>query len=110
MTRRISSSRPMTGSSLPCGGELGQIAAVFLQRFVGRFGILGRDALVAADFLQRPHQAVAGDAEFLEDSAGEPSVVARHGEQQVLDGDVFVFEAFGLVLGLRKELVRRPVT
>ena len=36
MTRRISSSRPMTGSSLPWRGELGQVAAVLLERLVGR--------------------------------------------------------------------------
>ena len=34
MTRRISSSRPMTGSSLPGPGLLGQVAAVLLERLV----------------------------------------------------------------------------
>jgi MFS family permease len=35
MVRRISSSRPMTGSSLPSRAGLGQVAGVLLQRVVG---------------------------------------------------------------------------
>ena len=35
MTRRISSSRPMTGSSLPCWASVGEVAAVLLERLVG---------------------------------------------------------------------------
>jgi hypothetical protein len=38
MTRRISSSRPITGSSLPLARQLGQIAAVLLERLVGALG------------------------------------------------------------------------
>ena len=104
MTRRISSSRPMTGSSLPCRGQLGQVAAVAFQGLVGRFGVLRGDALVAAHFLQRRHQPVAGDAELLEQPAGRAAVVG-HGQQQVLDGDVLVLEALGLVLGLGEQPV-----
>ena len=40
MTRRISSSRPMTGSSLPCAGVLGEVAAVPLERLVLLLGVL----------------------------------------------------------------------
>ena len=36
MTRRISSSRPMTGSSDALAGRIGQVAAVLLERLVGR--------------------------------------------------------------------------
>ena len=49
MTRRISSSRPMTGSSLPARAVLGQVAAVALERLVGRLGMLRGDALAALD-------------------------------------------------------------
>ena len=59
MTRRISSSRPMTGSSLPLRGELGEVAAVLLERLVGRLGILRRDALVAAHLLEGLHELLA---------------------------------------------------
>ena len=40
MTRRISSSRPMTGSSLPWRRQLRQVAAILLQSLVGRFRVL----------------------------------------------------------------------
>ena len=53
-------------------GELGEIAAVFFEGFVGGFGILRGDALAAADLLQGPHQALARDAEFPEQLAGDP--------------------------------------
>ena len=39
--------------------QLGQIAAVFFERFVGRLGILRGHALRPANFLQRPHQPLA---------------------------------------------------
>ena len=39
MTRRISSSRPMTGSSVAALGGLGQVAAVLLQRLVLVLGV-----------------------------------------------------------------------
>ena len=42
MTRRISSSRPMTGSSLPCSARLGEVAAELLQRLVLVLGRSGR--------------------------------------------------------------------
>ena len=42
ITRRISSSRPITGSSLPALGELGQVAAELLERLVGALGVLAR--------------------------------------------------------------------
>ena len=48
MTRRISSSRPITGSRRCCAGELGEVAAVALERLVLALGALIGDALVAA--------------------------------------------------------------
>ena len=85
-------------------GQLGQVAAVLFQGLVGGFGILRGDALAAADFAQRLHQPVAGDAELLEKLAGGAAVVDR-GQQQVLDGDVLVLELLGLVLGFGEQLV-----
>ena len=38
ITRRISASRPMTGSSLPSRGQCGQIAAVLFQRAIAALG------------------------------------------------------------------------
>ena len=45
MTRRISSSRPMTGSSDALLGRIGQVAAVLREGLVGRLGVLARHAL-----------------------------------------------------------------
>ena len=49
MTRRISSSRPMTGSSLPWRASVGEIAGVLLQRLELGLGLGVGDALRAAD-------------------------------------------------------------
>ena len=43
-------------------GRLGQVAAIFLESFVGGLGILRGDTLRSANFLKHAHQAVAGDA------------------------------------------------
>ena len=45
---------------LALGGQLGQVAAVFFQGFVGRLGVLRGDALMAAHFLQGGHEAGRG--------------------------------------------------
>ena len=94
----------MTGSSLPWRGELGEVAAVALQGLVGAFRRGGGDALVAADLLHGLHEALAGEAELLEQAAGR-AAVAGHGQEQVLDRDVVVLEAAGLVFGLGQEAV-----
>ena len=60
MTRRISSSRPMTGSSLPRAGLGGQVAAVLLERLVRPLGVRRRHALAAADALRAPGGAPRG--------------------------------------------------
>ena len=69
MTRRISSSRPITGSTLPAAASLSQVAAIFFQRLIGRLGIRRGHALVAADLLQHAHQLVDGQAGFAQDLA-----------------------------------------
>ena len=48
ITRRISSSRPMTGSSLPLLGGLGEVAAVLLERLVLVLRVLVGHAVRAA--------------------------------------------------------------
>ncbi len=66
-------------------GELGQVAAELLEGLVGALGILGRDSLAAADFLQPLEQRVARDG------------VER--EQEMLGRDELVLELAHLVLG-----------
>ena len=53
-TRRISASRPMTGSSLPGRGVGDQVAAVLLQRLVGDLRHRRGHPLVAADRWSAP--------------------------------------------------------
>src|SRR5262249_37816777 len=48
---------------LSLAGELREIAAVLLERLVGRLRIRRGDALVAADLLESLHQPLAGEAE-----------------------------------------------
>ena len=63
MTRRISESRPMTGSILPSRALRGQVDAVLLQRLVGLLGVGGGDpAVAAADGRERGDQVVLGGA------------------------------------------------
>ena len=80
--------------------QLGQIAAVFLERFVGCFGILRGHALAAPDLLQRPHHAIAGDAEVFED------FLFGRRQQHMLDGDVVVLEPLGLVFGAVQQVLQ----
>ena len=87
------------------GGELGQVAAVAFESFVGGFGILRCDALAAADFLERLHEAFASKALLLEYPAGR-TLVASHGDQHVFDGDEVIFEALGFVFGFREQAVQ----
>jgi hypothetical protein len=51
MVRRISSSRPMTGSSLPTQCARGQIDGVLLERTALLLGLRIIDRLAAADLL-----------------------------------------------------------
>ena len=81
-------------------GRLGQIAAVFFESFVGGLGILRGDALRSANFLKHAHQAVAGDAEILED------FFVGGGQDDVFDGDVLVLEALGFVLRRGQQLLQ----
>ena len=57
-TRRISLSRPMTGSSLPSSASAGEVDGVLLERLVGRLGVLGGDPRGAAHPGQRTAQRV----------------------------------------------------
>ena len=86
-------------------GQLGQVAAIAFECFIGGFGILRRDPLAAAHFLQRLHEAVASEAELLEDSARGAAIVGSC-QQQMLHGDVVILEPFGLVFRLRKQTVQ----
>ena len=85
-------------------GERGQVAAVLLQRLVGRLGRRARDPLAAADLLQRCVDPVARDAEPPQDLPGRARLrVVGERQQEVLGRDVVVLEP----LGLRAARLRR---
>ena len=57
IVRRISSSRPMTGSSLPLRACVDEVAAILLERLVGCLGCRAGHALAAAHLRQRLEEA-----------------------------------------------------
>ena len=60
--------------------------------------------MAAAHVLESADQAGAIDAEFLEDLAGGPRVVA-HGQQEMFDGNKIILQAFGFILGLAEQAI-----
>ena len=100
MTRRISASRPMIGSSLPAACLVDQVDTVLVERLIGDLGRIGGDALVAAHLAQGVEQA--GSASTPNSASRRPAGVAPfgdQGEQQMLDRDELVLELLGLVGG-----------
>ena len=98
MTRRISSSRPITGIELAGPRLGGQVAAVLLEGLVGRFGVGRGDPLAAAHALERLEDRLPAGAVALEEGL---RLAAGFGdaEEQVLGRDVFVGQPAGLFLG-----------
>ncbi len=84
--------------------ELGEIAAVALQRLVAVLGVPVVDALVPPDLLEHAQQRIAADA-------GAPQHLGRRRlrvderEQQVLGRDVLVLERLGLAQRLLEDAV-----
>ena len=64
IARRISSSRPITGSSLPMAGALGQVEAVFLERFALAFGFGAVDASGRRARRRSPLRATCASGRF----------------------------------------------
>ena len=60
MTRRISSSRPMTGSILPSRAALGEVPPVLLEGLELVLGVLAGDAVAAPDLARGPRAAPRG--------------------------------------------------
>ena len=89
---------------LAFAGRLGEIAAVFLQRFIGAFRVLIRHPLTAAHGLHRLLELVGIGAGLGEQLLGA-TIVDRQGEHQVLNGDEAVFVGFTQGIGLVQHLV-----
>ena len=97
MVRRISSSRPITGSSLPCVGALGQVDRVLLERLPALLGIRVVDLLAAANLLDGLLERALDDADIAQQLA-ERALVLERGQHEELARDV-------LVAALLRELV-----
>ncbi len=87
MVRRISSSRPITGSSLPSAGGRGQVAGVLLQRVVAVLGGRRGGGAALAHLLDRPVQRLGGDAGVGQHPRRRRAGGERQRQQQPLGGD-----------------------
>ena len=99
MTRRISSSRPITGSILP--RRAASVRSLCTSRAPGTC-LRGRDRSRAdchARCAERLEQLLVVEAGFVEQSL-KVFVGAGAGQQEMLGGDVIILERLGFVLGL----------
>ena len=101
MTRSISVSRPMTGSSLSARAASVRLtpSSSTVGVLLARLRLLGRSrgAALAQDADDLVADLVQVDAQALEDAGGDPLALADEAQQQVLRADVVVAEAAGLV-------------
>ena len=103
MTRSISFSLPMTGSSFPARAASVRLMPELVdgRGLAGALRLRGRAGGRA--LRQDPDDLVADlvevDPERLEDTGGDPLALADEAEEQVLRADVVVAEAAGLVDG-----------
>ena len=107
MTRRISSSRPMTGIELAAAGQFGQVLGVFFQGLELAFGILVGDALRPAHRGERLENGVVRRAQGDQRIARRIALEMGHAQQQMLGRNVLVLEVRGLAKGLVERLVER---
>ena len=101
MTRSISFSRPMTGSSLPARASSVRLMPELVDGggLAGALGLLGgaRRRALRQDADDLVADLVEVDAEALEDARRDALALADEAEQQVLGADVVVAQAAGLV-------------
>ena len=88
-------------------GGFGEVVGVALESLVFGLGILIGDALRAADGDEGLEDGVVAGAGLFEKLAGGIAAFLGDGEQEVLGGDEFVFEANGFVEGALHDLVER---
>ena len=99
MVRRISSSRPITGSSLPSRAACGEVARIFLQRVIGVLGRGGVGGAALAQRLMAAFSVLRRDAGLGQRLAGLGVLLDREREQQPLDRDEAVAGLLGGLLG-----------
>ena len=81
---------------LAAARELGEVAAVLLERLVFRFGILIGDALRPSHLREHLENAILRDAVLLQDARRDAApAFADDAEQQMLGADELVLQALG---------------
>jgi hypothetical protein len=90
---------------LPCLGH--EVHTIFFQGLIGRLRISARHALMPTHCRQRCQEAIACDAKLLQ----QPSRHSRRsfvnqGQRDMLNRDVLVFQTFGFVFSLDKQLLQ----
>ncbi len=84
---------------LALAGQLGQVARVFLQRAVAGFGLRVGHPLAAAHLLDGVVDPLSGDPSTFQQSGSRGAALAQDGQEDVLGGDVLVFQPVGLFVG-----------
>ena len=87
-------------------GQLGQIAAVLFERFVGGLRVLAGHPLAARALPAAPASAVRALSPNSRSRRPEAPAVVRQGEQDVLHRDELVFHPLGFVFGLGEQLLQ----
>ena len=89
------------GFELVLAGELCQIGAVLFEGFVGIFGVVALDVLIAAHLLHALQKALFGEPEALEKVQKTALAAVKEAQKEMFDGDVVVLhalrEAFRLI-------------
>ena len=96
IVRRISSSRPITGSSLPVRAASVRSRPYRLERLERVLGVRTGDALTAAHLRERRERRVTREPGLEQDARGFRARRRQHREQQVLGRDVLVGERLRL--------------
>ena len=81
-----------------------EIASVLLQGLVGRLGCRARDPLAATDLGQRLEEAIPREPRLAEGAIG---LCVEHCQHDVLNRDVLILQALGLLLGRVQDEVER---
>jgi hypothetical protein len=99
ITRRISCIASDDRVQFAFARQLGQVAGVFFQGAIARLGLRVGDALTAAQLLNGIIDAFTCQASTFQDACSGCVALAQDGQEDVLGGDVFVFQAVGFFVG-----------
>ncbi len=79
--------------------QSGEVTAIFFQSLVGAFRVLARDTLRPSYLLQRAQEPFLRQTKFFKDAP-----FLDHGEDDMFDTEIIVFQGPLFVFGLRQDL------